>query len=56
MPLFREAVFGPCFSTGNTSHSLRFPTTVGGRDAEAVDHGYSKTRAKARAEYRLRRE
>jgi len=59
MPLFREAVFGPCFSTGNTtktSHSPCVPTAYGGRDAGAVDRGHFKTRAKARAEYRLRRE
>ena len=46
MPLFREAVFGPCFSTGNTSHSPRVPTAYGGRDAGPVDRGRSKTRAK----------
>jgi len=36
MPLIREAVFGPCFSTGNTTKTSRFPrvpTAVGGRDA-----------------------
>jgi len=52
MPLFREAVLGPCFSTGHTnetSHSPRVPTAVGGRDAGAIDHGRPKTRAKARA-------
>jgi len=52
MPLFREAVLGPCFSTGHTnetSHSPRVPTAAGGRDAGGIDHSHPKTRAKARA-------
>ena len=39
MPLFREAVLGPCFSTGYTTetfHSPRVPTAYGGRDAGAI--------------------
>jgi len=42
-------------NTTKTSHSPSVPTAYGGRDVEG-GHGHSKTRAKARAEYRLRRE
>ena len=41
-----------CFSTGyttKTSHPPRVPTAYGGRDAGVVDHGHTKSRAKARA-------